>query len=152
MLYEKIKEDMKTAMKERREFDLGVLRMLLTALNNRIIDKRGGGGSDVLTDDEVLDILRKEAKKRKEASALYAQGGRPELEQAEKRESEFIENFLPAQLGEAEVASTVKKVIADGKKEFGEVMKEVMKELTGKADGHLVTEVIKKLLAAEGSK
>ena len=137
---------MKSAMKERREFDLGVLRMLLTVLNNRIIEKRGSGGSDALSDLEVLEVLRKEAKKRKEASALYAQGGRPELEQAEKRESEFIEKYLPAQLGEAEVTAAVKKVIAHGKHEFGEVMKEVMKELTGKADGRLVTEVIKKNL------
>ena len=150
MLYEKIKTDMKNAMKERREFDLSVLRLLVTALNNRIIERRGEGSGEVLSEEEVLEVLRKEAKKRKEASALYAQGGRPELEQAEKRECEFIELYLPAQLGETEVTAAVKKIMAGEKKEFGEVMKEAMKELKGKADGRLVTEVIKKLLAGEG--
>jgi len=152
MLYEKIKGDMTGAMKERREFDLGVLRMLITALNNRLKEKRGEGKGEGLSDDDVLEVLRKEAKKRKEASELYAKGGRPELEQSEKLESEFIEKYLPAQLGEAEIAAVVKKVIVSGKKDFGEIMKEVMKELKGKADGRLITEIIKKLLASESAK
>lgn len=137
---------MTSAMKERREFELGVLRMLITSLNNRVIEKRGEGRDDVLTDGEVQDVLRKEAKKRKEAAALYAQGGRPELEQIEKRESEFIEKYLPAHLGEAEITATVKKILAGGEKEFGGIMKAVMAELKGRADGRLVTDIIKKLL------
>lgn len=145
MLYEKIREDLTTAMKERREFDTGVLRMLITAIGNKVIEKRGKTGEEVLTEDEVLDVLRREAKKRKEAAALYAQGGRPELEQTEKKESEFIEKYLPSQMGEDEIEAVVKKILSGGAKGFSEIMKMAMQELKGKADGRVVQDVIKRL-------
>ena len=129
-----------------REFDMGVLRMLITVIGNKVIEKRGKTGEEVLTEEEVLDVLRREAKKRKEAAVLYAQGGRPELEQREKQESEFIEKYLPKQLGEAEVEAVVKKVLASGAKEFGEIMKGTMQELKGKVDGRMVQDVIKRLM------
>jgi hypothetical protein len=145
MLYEKLKEDLKTAMKERREFDLGVLRMVITALNNRMIEKRGKEGVDTLSEEEVSGVLQKEAKKRKEAAVLYAQGGRPELEATEIREAEFIGNYLPKQMSEDEVETIVKKVLASDEKDFGKIMGAVMKEVKGRADGNMVGTIIKRL-------
>lgn len=147
MLYEKIHEDLKAAIKSRSEFDLGVLRMLSAALHNREIEKRTSGQSPTLTEQDVLDVLTREAKKRKDAAALYLQGGRKELEEKELKEVTIIQKYLPAQVSAEEIEAVVKRVIASGAKDFGSAMREAMKEMRGRADGKAVGEAVKKLLA-----
>ncbi len=153
MLCQKIQNDLKSAMKEKREFDLGVLRMLSASLKNREIEKRSSGQAPVLTDEDALQILSKEAKKRRDAANLYETGGREELRAREIKEAEFIEKYLPAKLSQEEIELTVKKVIDHEKSQgdlaagdFGSIMKKAMSELKGQADGKAVGEIVKKLL------
>lgn len=147
MLFQKIQDDLKTALKEKREFELGVLRMLASALKNREIEKRSSGQAPILTDDDVLGVLSREVKKRKEAAALYAKGGRSELEAKELREAEFIERYLPAQMDVQEIEDVVRRVINSGANDFASVMREAMKELRGRAEGKIVGDVVKKILS-----
>ena len=81
------------------EFKMSVLRMMIAAIHNREIEKKGKGQE--LNDDDVMDVLRKEVKKRKEASEMYTTGGRAESAAREEKEVKFIEEFLPAQMPES---------------------------------------------------
>lgn len=132
-------------MKSGDHFRLGVLRMINSALQNKKIEK---GRDSVLTEEEVLQVLTKEAKKRKESVLAFEAGGRPELAENEKKELVIVEAYLPAQMSREDTAKEVERIlsgIAD-KSKFGLVMKEVMKELKGKADAGMITELIKEKL------
>ncbi|KKU77405.1 MAG: GatB/YqeY domain-containing protein, partial [Candidatus Giovannonibacteria bacterium GW2011_GWB1_47_6b] len=91
MLREKLAEDLKTAMKSADPKTVGVLRLLISAINNKAIEKRTKTGSDVLTDDEVLQTLNGEAKKRKESVEIFIKGNRADLAEKEKGELEIIQ-------------------------------------------------------------
>ncbi len=147
MLLDKLHSELTAALKEKRAFEVGVLRLLTAAAHNRAIEKRGQGKGDQLTDEEVLEVLKKEAKKRKESIQLFTQGNRRDLAENEAKELALIERYLPAELSEKEVRAHVEKVFAAGavsaEQGFGVVMKEVMKELKGKADAGLVSKVVK---------
>lgn len=149
-LHQKITDDLKMAMKAERVFELGVLRMLSAALHNKEIEKKGKGLETDLSDDEVIEILTREAKKRKEAAELYIKGNRNDLSEKETKELEFIKKYLPEQLGNEEIEKIVKAAIAStGAKEvkdFGRVMAEAMKNLKGKVDASYVSEIIKSRL------
>ncbi|MEK7549203.1 MAG: GatB/YqeY domain-containing protein [Patescibacteria group bacterium] len=153
MLSQKINQDLKEAFKGKDDFRVGVLRLIISALRNKEIEKKGKEEEKELSDEETIEILGKEAKKRKEAAEIYNKGGRNDLAEKEKRELEIIKKYLPEQLSEVEVEKIVKAVIekvdvsASGGKEFGIIIGEAMKELKGKADGKLVGEIIKRLLA-----
>lgn len=146
-LLEKLRNELNSALKEKREFEVGVLRLLAAAAHNRAIEKRSQGKGDELTDEEVLEVLKKEGKKRKEAIELFTQGNRQDLALKEAKELKLIERYLPAELSEADIRAHVEKVLSGGavSKElgFGVVMKEVMKELKGKADAGLVSKIVK---------
>ena len=148
MLYQKITEDLKTAMKAGKEFEAGVLRFLLSSLHNKEIEKKGKGLEPTLSDEEVIEVLSREAKKRKEAIEIYIKGGRNDLVEKETKELEIIKQYLPEQLSEEEiekiVVATIEKIGAKDIKDLGRVMGEVMKELKGKADAKLVSEIVKK--------
>jgi uncharacterized protein YqeY len=146
-LKEQISEDIKSALKAGDSFTAGVLRMVMAALQNKSIDKRGKGEEEELTQEEILEILAREAKKRKEAIELYKQGDRQELAESEEKELAIIEKYLPQQMSREEVVAVVSTIIEKNKPEnFGEAMKLVMAELKGKADGKIVAEVIKEQL------
>jgi uncharacterized protein YqeY len=146
-LKEQISEDIKSALKAGDSFTAGVLRMVMAALQNKSIEKRGKGGEEELTQEEILEILAREAKKRKEAIELYKQGDRQELAESEEKELAIIEKYLPQQMSREEVVAVVSTIIEKNKPEnFGEAMKLVMAELKGKADGKIVAEVIKEQL------
>jgi uncharacterized protein YqeY len=146
-LKEQISEDIKSALKAGDSFTAGVLRMVMAALQNKSIEKRGKGEEEELTQEEILEILAREAKKRKEAIELYKQGDRQELAESEEKELAIIEKYLPQQMSREEVVAVVSTIIEKNKPEnFGEAMKLVMAELKGKADGKIVAEVIKEQL------
>ncbi len=151
MLYQKISEDLKEALKAKDDFRVGVLRLVISTLRNKEIEKKGKKLEPILTEEEVVEILAKEAKKRKEAAEIFDKGGRNDLAEKEKKELEIVQKYLPEQLSEAEVEKIVKAIVEKSGvkdiKEFGRLMGEVMKELKGKADAKLVGEIIKKLLA-----
>lgn len=148
MLKEKIIQDLKGAMKAGDIEKTGVLRMLSAALHNREIEK---GKDAVLTEDEVVQVLMREAKKRREAIDLFIKGNRPELADKEKGELKILEFYLPKQMGREEIMAAVERVIvtfrqAQGDIVFNNIMKAVMAELKGKADGKTISEIVKEKL------
>lgn len=150
MLKDQITAAIKDAMKSGDQEKLGVLRMLVSSLNNRKIEKRTKTGKDEeLSDDEVLEVIGKEAKKRKESILSFETGGRQDLAAQEKKELDMLSVYLPAQMSEAEVASAVSRIVAAAPvKELGPVMKAVMAELKGKADTALASRLVKEKLGA----
>lgn len=145
-LEEKIAAEVITALKSGDQKTAGLLRFLTAQIKNKGIENRAAGKPEALSDEEVLEIFRREAKKRKEAIALYEQGGRPELAAAEKEELVMIEKYLPAQMDKEGIRAVVREVKSAAGNEFSSVMKESMARLKGKADGKLVSEVIKEEL------
>ncbi|MDP3999037.1 MAG: GatB/YqeY domain-containing protein [bacterium] len=144
-LEQKLKEDLKNAMKAGDSARVGVFRMLNSALQNRRIEK---GKDAVLSDEEVMEVLRREQKKRKESVEAFEKGGRPELAENEKSELAIIEIYLPKQMSREEIAAAVEKIMSGlaDKSNAGLVMKAVMQELKGKADGKLISEIVKEKL------
>ena len=143
MLKEKLTDDLKTAMKNADQLTVGVLRLLMAAIKNKEIEKR-----TQLSEEEVLQVLSNEAKKRKDSIDVFSQGGREDLAKKEREELLILEQYLPKQLSAEETEQIINRVLTRvSVKEFGPVMKEVMKELKGKADGKLVSGIIKKKLS-----
>lgn len=149
-LKEKIEEDLKTALKSRDGFRVGTLRLASSALHNRSIEKKGKGLGSVLTEEETIEVLSRELKRRKEAAVLYERGGRSELALKEKQEAKILEEYLPEELSPEEVEKIVDDIIARAGavslKNFGRIMGEAMKRLKGRTDAALVGELIKKKL------
>ena len=141
-LLERIKEDIKGAMKSGDRERLDVLRFVNSLLQNRAIEKRTAGQSDVLTDEDVMESMRKEVKRRKDAIELFKQGGRNDLVEKESREVDIIQSYLPAAPTEEQVREVVQQLRQEGLSGFPMLMKEAMKRLKG-ADGNLVSKVVK---------
>lgn len=134
-------------MKSADQNTVGVLRLLISAMHNKSIEKKGKGQSEELTDEETLQVLMSEAKKRKESIEVFTKGNRSDLAEKEKKELEIIQGYLPKPLSREEVEKTIDEIVSRvGSKEFGPVMKEVMKELRGKADSVLVSNLVKEKL------
>lgn len=149
-LKDKIQQDLNEALKSREELKTSVLRLLSSSILNKEKDKRykSGKAEDApLTDDEIIDVISSEVKKRKEASALYEKGGRQELAKKESNEMEILQNYLPEQLSEEELRKLVKEAIGKvGAKEIndtGKVMGLIMPQVKGRANGSIVSKIIK---------
>jgi uncharacterized protein YqeY len=144
-LQEKLLDDMKTAMKSGNKVALETLRMLRSQLKNASIAK----GED-LSEEDVIGVLSKEAKKRKESFELYRQGGREDLAEKEEMEMQIIVSYLPEALSEEELAKIIDKAIveteAESLRDMGKVMGVVMPQVKGRADGKAVQEMVKKKL------
>lgn len=151
-LKQTISDDLKNALKSGDSFKTGTFRLLLSVLHNKEIEKRGKSGESELSGEEIIEVLIKESKKRKEAAEIYLKGGRQDLADKETKEAEIIKVYLPEQLSEAEIEKialkTIEKIGAKNQKDFGRTMAEAMKELKGKADASKVGEIIKKKLGA----
>lgn len=146
-LAEQLKEDLKKAMKAGDSERVGVLRLLTNAVHNKEIEKQSRGKGGTMTQEEMIQVLMSEAKKRKEAIEVFTKGGRGDLAQKEKLEMEIIQNYLPKQMDAAEVEKIVAELLKkSGAADFSSAMKEAMKELKGKADAGVVSEVVKKLV------
>lgn len=158
-LKEKIQGDFKEAFKAREEIKVSVLKMLNAAIANAEIEKRTKlskvGESDIetksrLNDDEIIQVLSREAKKRKEAVEAYEKSGRTESAEKEKEELKILSSYLPEQLSEDEIRAMAKKAIeqagALGAKDFGKVMGVLSKETKGRADGAVISRIVKELL------
>ncbi|MBI2406290.1 MAG: GatB/YqeY domain-containing protein [Candidatus Harrisonbacteria bacterium] len=148
MLKEKITADIKEAMKSGNAEKVSVLRMLSSAIGNRKIEQRTKTGKDEeLTDDEVMEVIGKEAKKRKESIVSFEAGGRADLAAEEKKELEILSVYLPAQMSEEDVRAAILRIVAASpSKALGPVMKAAMAELKGRADGALVGKIVKEKL------
>jgi uncharacterized protein YqeY len=148
MLYERITKDYMQAVKNKDTLRIEVLSLLRSAIKYREIDLREKGKE--LNDDEVIDVINKEIKKRKEAIELYKQGERFDLAEKEEKELKILEEYLPEKLSEEEIKGIVKQIIekveAKDMKDFGKVMKYAMVELRGRADGETVRKIVEDLL------
>jgi|SRR3989344_8170758 len=161
-LKEKINQDFKDAFKSKEELRVSVLRMLNSGIKNKEMDKRTklvkAGTQDEavlakasqLLDEEVLDVIGAEAKRRKDSIGQYKNGGRPELAIQEERELAILSVYLPEQMGEEEirkiVVESIKESGAAGVADLGKVMKVLMPRVKGKADGGLVNKIVKEEL------
>ena len=141
-LLEQLKEDIKSAMKSGDRERLEVLRFVNAQLQNRAIEKRTAGEGDVLTDEDILESMRKEVKRRKDAIELFRQGGRADLVEKEEKEVAVIQAYLPAAPTEEQIKATVQQLRQEGLSGFPVLMKEAMKRLKG-ADGNLVSKAVK---------
>ena len=143
-----VQRDLTAAMRERDQVRAGTLRMALTAISTEEVS---GKEARELTDDDVLKVLAKEAKKRKEAATAFTDAGRPELAAKEDAELAVLEAYLPAQLSDAELESIVAKAVgatgATGMQQMGQVMKAAQAVVAGRADGGRVAAVVKATLS-----
>lgn len=149
MLQQKIEAELKSALKSGEKEKTGVLRFLISAIKNHQIETKAKG-EEYLKDEEVVAVIRRQVKQRKDSIAEYEKGGRAELVEKEKAELAILENYLPDQLDEAKIREVVKAKkeslgITD-KSGFGRLMGEAMKELKGQADGDAVKKVVEEEL------
>ena len=147
-LQTKVMEALKEAMKAKDTVALESLRAIKSAI---LLAKTEAGASEELSEADELKLLQKLVKQRKDSAALYTQQGRNDLAEPELAQMAVIEKFLPAQLSEAEVEEALKGIIAQvgatSPKDMGKVMGAATKQLAGKADGKLISELVKKLLS-----
>ncbi len=144
LLFQKITEDMKAAMKSGDKARLEVLRFTLSGLNAAQKEKTLKDPQAMLSDEEVVTLLQKEAKKRKDSIELFKQGKRDDLVEKEAADLKVIYEYLPAELSRDEIVAIVKDLKAKGAaSDFSGLMKEVMKVVKGRADGKVVGDVIR---------
>jgi len=147
-LKETLKSDLTEAIRSSDKVVSGTIRMVLTAITNEEVS---GKEARVLSDEEIITVLSREAKKRREAAEEFAKAGRTDRAADEKAEGEVIAKYLPAQLSEDDI----KKLIADavistgaaGPADMGKVMGAIKPKIAGKADGALVSSLVKAALA-----
>lgn len=147
-LKEKLQADLTDAIRSRNEVVSGTVRMLLAAITNEEV---AGKAARVLTDAEIITVLSREAKKRREAVEAYTQAKRDDLAGKEKAEAAVIANYLPEQLSEDEIKKLIADAIAEtdakGPAGMGLVMKVLQPKIAGKADGGVVSGLVKAALA-----
>lgn len=151
-LKERLRADLTEAIKDRNKVRSGTIRMVLTAISEAEV---AGSEAVELSDQQVLDVVIREAKKRREAEEAYATAGRNELAEKEHAESEVLADYLPRQLTQAEVAALVADAIATtgaaelGMRAMGKVMATLAPETKGRADGSLVAAEVRRQLSSE---
>ena len=143
--HNKIREDLNAALKGGEKDRTGVLRMMLAELHNK--EKEKPADKQSLTEEETIAVLKKEVRKRKEAVELFRKGNREDLAKKDEAELKIIGEYLPPELDPKEIEAIVERLIAAGNKEFNMLMRETMKELAGRADGKVVSEIVKEKLS-----
>ncbi len=148
MMKQQLRDELKKAMLARDAVKTSVLRMLLSAIQYFEI-KKGGAGYEA-TDEDVLIVIAKEAKQHKDSIEQFSAGGRQDLVDKEKKELEILQAYLPAQMGEEEirklVVDAVKQTGASSPGDMGKVMGALMSKVKGKADGGLVSKIVREKL------
>ncbi len=151
-LFEKINQDLVSAIKEKQTEKVSVLRMLVAALRNKEITLRKGGEAK-LSDEQTIDVINSEIKKRRDSIESYKQADRKDLADKEKAELEILVVYMPVQLSDKELEKIVDEIISSidevTMKDFGKIMGQTMAKVKGKADGNKVGEVVKKILGSK---
>ncbi|SDL59599.1 hypothetical protein SAMN05421874_124113 [Nonomuraea maritima] len=149
-LKDKLKADLTASLKSRDEVRLRTVRMALAAVN---VEEVAGKEARELSDEEIIKVLTKEAKKRREAAEAFSNAGRAEQAQAELDEQAVLEEYLPAQLSDEELAALVDAAVAEtgasGPQAMGQVMKVVNPKVAGRAEGGRVAAAVRARLAAK---
>jgi uncharacterized protein YqeY len=145
-----LSEEMKNAMRSKDSLKLESLRAIKSAV--LLAQTSGGGNSGELTDEDVIKLLQRLVKQRKESAAIFRDQNRPDLAETEEAQAAIVEEFLPVQMSDDELESTVGLIIetseASGMKDMGKVMGMASKQLAGKADGKRIADIVKKKLGA----
>jgi len=145
-LEKKISEDLRSSIKSKDALRTSTLRMITAAVQNLLIEKK----TDGLDDSDVLKIITKQVKQHQDSIENFKKGNRLDLVEKEEKELTILQSYMPEQLSEKELETIVKKVIADtgakSKSDFGNIMKVVMQETKGKADGKATSAIVQKLL------
>lgn len=148
-LKDRLRHDLSVAMKARDELTKATLRMALSAVTNEEVS---GKVARELSDDEVLTVLRREAKKRREAAEAFGAGGREDSAARERAEGEVLARYLPTQLSDDDLAEVVRRGIADsqatGPADLGTAMRTITPLVAGQADGGRVAAEVKRQLAS----
>ena len=150
MTKQELQDQLKESMLARTVLRTSVLRMLISAISYTEIQK--GGAGYIATDEDVMIVIQSEAKKRRDSIEQYTAANRLELARAEKNELEILQSYLPEQMGEDELRLIVDEVIAQtgasSAQEMGKVMGALMSKVKGKADGGMVSKIVKEKLSA----
>ncbi len=149
MLKDKIQEDLKQAMMDKAEEKLSTIRMLKSALQYHEIQK-GGAGYEA-TDEDVVEVVGREIKKRRESIEMFEKGNRQELADKEKRELEVLQSYLPEQMSEDDIRKLVEETIATTgattMQDMGKVMGALSEKTKGKAEGSVVSSIVREKLS-----
>lgn len=145
-LRDRLNEEMKGAMKARDELRLSAIRLIRSSVKNREIERKRE-----LNDEEIVEVISSLAKQRRESIKLFGEAGRNDLVEKEEKELAMLVDFLPQQLSREEVEALVVQAInacgAQGAKDMGKVMKDIMPHVTGRADGAMVSAIVREKLA-----
>ncbi len=148
-LLKKLQDEMKAAMKSGDKERLSTIRMLISEIKKVQIDKK-----KELSDEEIVEIIQRYAKQRRESIKQYREAGREDLAEKEEKELKIVQEFLPEQLSEEEIEKIVDEAIAEtgasSMKDMGKVMKIVMEKVKGRAEGSVVSSIVKKKLSGNG--
>jgi uncharacterized protein YqeY len=148
-LQQQLSADLKDAMRSRDERRKLAIRAVRAAITNAEVERRRS-----LTEDEILALVAREVKQRRESIAYFQEGGREDLVAQEQAEIDALEKYLPRQLSVEEIRSEARRVIeelgATSPRDMGRVMREVMPAMRGRADGGQVSQIVRELLAAQG--
>lgn len=149
MLKQKLREELKQSMLARSELKTSVLRMLLSAINYYEIQK--GGANYEATDEDVLVVIQKEAKQRRDSIEQFKAAGRNDLAEKEQKELELLQAYLPTQMSEEEIKTLVKQTVSEtdamSLSDIGKVMSALMPKVKSKADGGTVSKIVKEILS-----
>lgn len=150
-ILDRVNEDLKAAMKAKDKVRLRTLRSLRSALTNKEIEQREEGTETVLSDQDELAVVRKQVKQRKDSVEQYREAGRDDLVQKEEEEIDVLEEYLPAQMSDDELADHLDSIIEDvgatSMEDMGPVMGRAMNELRGRVDGNRVREMVQDRLS-----
>jgi hypothetical protein len=146
---DRLHRELQAALKAGRKVEASTLRLLLTAVKNREVERRGQ-----LSEPEILQVIVKESSQRREAIQQFRQGGREDLARKEEAELQILEKFLPQAISPEELSAKVREAIAatgaKSVKDMGKVMSHLMAQLAGRADGKVVSQLVRQELSAEG--
>ena len=150
MLRQQLNEALKEAMRAKDQRTLATVRLIMAGLKDRDIQARTSGQGDSIAEEEILDLLQKMVKQRREAMTLYDQGKRPDLVEKEAAEIEVLERFLPRQMDESETEAAVSEMIAEleanSVKDMGRVMAALKERYAGRMDFARASQQVKQVL------
>lgn len=146
MLLDQIKSSVITALKAGESRRVDTLRFLLAAVQNIAIAKYGAKGEEGLSDADILDVIKKQAKTHKESIGAFTQAGRTDLASKETDELAILEAYLPKQLTDDEIKAILAPVVASGEPNVGKLMGASMAAIKGRADGGRVSSILKQIL------
>ncbi len=146
MLLDQLKSDLIASLKSGKTDRVETLRYLLAAVRNAAIAKYGAAGESALKDEDILDVVKKQAKTHRESIEAFEKGGRKDLVDREKAQLTILEEFLPKQMSDEALTTLLQPIVATGEQNFGKLMGQAMAAVKGQADGGRVSALLKQLL------